>query len=185
MRNAAFAFLSIALLTSACVAGGDNVISAEPADSPVSTIGSAGDPTDVSDPGSSDDNSTSTTAPQIETTTTTTVPERPTGVVTAETVFEPWGDVVGLTMFREIRHAPGTARGRSPETAPTQQWRFPDSPMSGNSPVGNKEKWWSGTGWTGQPLVHVRDDGKTEVVFGAYDKTDPLRRRGHRTAPQA
>jgi outer membrane protein assembly factor BamB len=169
MRNAAFAFLSIALLTSACVAGGDNVISAEPADGPVTTIGSAGEPTDVSDPGNGDGGSTPT-IPPIETTTTTTVPERPTGVVTAETVFEPWGEVVGLTMFRGNPTRTWYGSGPIPETAPTQQWRFPDSPMSGNSPVGNTEKWWSGTGWTGQPLVHVRDDGKTEVVFGAYDK---------------
>lgn len=165
MRTAAFTFLSIALVTSACVAGGDNVISAVPSESPVTTLGSVTGATDAGD----GDDSSSTTAP-ISTTTTTTVPERPAGVVTPETVFEPWGDVVGLTMFRGNPTRTWYGSGPITDTPPTKLWRFPDNPMSGNSPVGNQEKWWSGTGWTGQPLVYVREDGRTEVVFGAYDK---------------
>jgi hypothetical protein len=42
--------------------------------------------------------------------------------------------------------------------------------MAGLSPVGNEQKWWYGTGWTGQPLIYERDDGITELIFGAYDK---------------
>lgn len=42
--------------------------------------------------------------------------------------------------------------------------------MAGLSPVGKEQKWWYGTGWTGQPLVYEREDGITELIFGAYDK---------------
>jgi outer membrane protein assembly factor BamB len=42
--------------------------------------------------------------------------------------------------------------------------------MQGSSPVGREQKVWSGTGWTGQPVAYERPDGKTELIFGAYDK---------------
>jgi outer membrane protein assembly factor BamB len=29
---------------------------------------------------------------------------------------------------------------------------------------------WCGTGWTGQPVIWEKDDGITEIIFGAYDK---------------
>jgi outer membrane protein assembly factor BamB len=113
-------------------------------------------------PGSAPDQSTTTTS--------STLPLRPTGVVTAETVFEPWGTVEGLTMFRGNPTRTFFGTGPVPQEAPDRLWRYPNEAMAGLSPVGNQEKWWYGTGWTGQPLTHVRDDGSTELIFGAYDK---------------
>jgi outer membrane protein assembly factor BamB len=52
---------------------------------------------------------------------------------------------------------------------PQEIWRFPESAMCSNSPVGGQDKVWCGSGWTGQPAVWNRPDGVTEVVFGAYD----------------
>lgn len=103
-------------------------------------------------------------------TTTTTVPERPLGVVTPETVFEPWGSVVGLTMFRGNPTRTFFGTGPVPRTTPRVLWRYPEHAMTGSSPVGSQPKTWSGTGWTGQPVVYERADGKTELIFGAYDK---------------
>src|SRR5690554_6392713 len=42
--------------------------------------------------------------------------------------------------------------------------------MCGSSPVGGQDITWCGTGWTGQPVGWQRNDGVTEVIFGAYDK---------------
>lgn len=165
MRRVAFLLLSIGLLTSACVAGVDNVVAVDP-DGTVTTLPPSTDSTLPT--------GTDTTIPEtVETTTTsTTLPERPAGVVTADTVFRSWGEptVAGLTMFRGNPTRTYYGSGPIPETAPSQMWRFPDDPMSGLSPVGSEQKWWSGMGWTGQPLVHALDDGTTEVIFGAYDK---------------
>lgn len=163
MRKTAFLFVSVALLVSACVAGGDNIISANPEGS-VTTL----PPIPSTNPGDTP-GTTQGTAP-APTTTTTTVPDRPLGVVTPETVFEPWGSVVGLTMFRGNPTRTFYGSGPIGDVPPTQQWRFPDAAMSGLSPVGNQERWWSGTGWTGQPIVYERQDGVTELIFGAYDK---------------
>jgi len=116
------------------------------------------------------DDSSSSTVPSSSSTTTTTTTPRPDGVVTPATVFQPWGDVVGLTMFRGNPTRTFYGTGPVPTTTPNQLWRYPESPMSGSSPVGNQPKTWSGTGWTGQPLIHEREDGITELIFGAYDK---------------
>ncbi|MFC2153584.1 PQQ-binding-like beta-propeller repeat protein [Actinomycetota bacterium] len=165
MRKAAVLLLSISLLASACVAGGENVIAADPNESSVTTL-----PPVTSSPTLPDTSggATDTTAPE-ETTTTTAAP-RPTGVVTADTVFRPWGEVDGLTMFRGNPTRTFFGTGPVPRETPDRLWRYPDSAMAGLSPVGNQEKWWYGTGWTGQPLVHEWDDGTTELIFGAYDK---------------
>ncbi len=162
MRKVVLLLSSIALLVSACVAGGENVVAANPAGS-VTTLPPISTTTPNSGTGS-----TTPTSPAA--TTTTTLPERPTGVVTPETVFEPWGSVNGLTMFRGNPTRTFYGSGPIGDAPPTQQWRFPNEPMSGLSPVGSEEKWWSGMGWTGQPLVYDREDGITEVIFGAYDK---------------
>ncbi len=109
-----------------------------------------------------------TTAPPA-TTTTTIPPVLPTDRVTPETVGRPWGSVDGLTMFRG--NPTRTYYGTGPVARdPQVLWRFPDSPMCGNSPVGGEDKVWCGSGWTGQPAVWDRPDGITEVIFGAYDK---------------
>lgn len=54
---------------------------------------------------------------------------------------------------------------------PSVQWRYPESAMCSTSSVGGESKVWCGTGWTGQPVVWERPDGKTEVIFGAYDRS--------------
>jgi outer membrane protein assembly factor BamB len=154
--------LAVSVIASACVAGGENVISAGPEVSVTTLPPLSSDTTP-----NSGEAPTTTQPPEI---TTTTVPQRPEGVVTPETVFQPWGSVNGLTMFRGNPTRTFFGSGPIPATTPDRLWRYPDNPMSGQSPVGNQPKTWSGTGWTGQPLVHERDDGRTEVIFGAYDK---------------
>jgi outer membrane protein assembly factor BamB len=153
---------AVSMVASACVAGGDNVVSVSPGDSlttlPSLSANTTSDIFDTPDP----------TLP-LESTTTA-APQRPEGVVTPETVFKPWGSVNGLTMFRGNPTRTFFGTGPVPATAPDRLWRYPDSPMSGQSPVGNQPKTWSGTGWTGQPLAHEMDDGRTELIFGAYDK---------------
>nr|MDJ0790414.1 PQQ-binding-like beta-propeller repeat protein [Acidimicrobiia bacterium] len=97
-------------------------------------------------------------------------PLQPTGIVTADSLFRPWGTVNGLTMFRGNPTRTFFGTGPVPASAPERLWRYPDRAMTGDSPVGNQPKTWSGTGWTGQPLVYERSDGRTELIFGAYDK---------------
>lgn len=171
MRKLAVLLISSGLLASACVAGGENVISAGPADGePVTTLPEL---TTTSAPPDSTDSTTPTDgtgSTEPSSTTTTTFSPQPTGVVSSETLFRPWGTVDGLTMFRGNPTRTFFGTGPVPEQEPDRLWRYPDSAMAGLSPVGNEQKWWYGTGWTGQPLVHERDDGVTELIFGAYDK---------------
>jgi outer membrane protein assembly factor BamB len=82
----------------------------------------------------------------------------------------PYGEITGITMFRGSPSRTYYGAGPIP-TDLTVQWRFPDAPMCGNSPVGGQDKVWCGSGWTGQPVVWERPDGITEVIFGAYDKS--------------
>jgi hypothetical protein len=71
----------------------------------------------------------------------------------------------GLIMFRG--NASRTYYGEGPvPTNPQILWEF--GPMSGSSTDGANTSNWTGTGWTGQPCVFEKD-GKTWVVFGAYD----------------
>jgi outer membrane protein assembly factor BamB len=158
MRKTAMLLISLSLLASACVAGVDNVISADPdatttTKAPLTTTTSSGGTVGSTAP-------TATTPPAT----------RPVGVVTPETVFQPWGSVNGLTMFRGNPTRTFYGSGPVPDSAPGQLWRYPERPMQGSSPVGREEKVWSGTGWTGQPVVYERSDGRTELIFGAYDK---------------
>lgn len=170
MRRISLLLVVVSLLASACIAGGDNVVST----GPTSTNTTGG--TVIS---GSSTTSTTTEAPEAgsvsstvasTSTTTTTVPNRPAGIVTADTVYEPWGEVVGLTMFRGNPTRTYFGSGRLPDSPPAVAWRFPDQAMAGLSPVGQQNRWWTGTGWTGQPVVWERPDGVTEVIFGAYDK---------------
>ncbi len=157
--------VALAVATTACVAGAD-VVPVDPEATtttfePVTTLPDLGDTT------TSSGDATPDTA---DTTTTTAAPERPEGVVTADTVGRPWGTTVGLTMFRGNPTRTWYGTGPLPSTAPSQLWRFPNNPMCGQSPDGAEPKVWCGSGWTGQPAVWERPDGITEVVFGAYDK---------------
>lgn len=102
------------------------------------------------------------------TTTTSTLPPRSEGTVPGWTIGRPWGSVDGLVMFRGNPTRTFYGQGPFPGN-PQEIWRFPDSPMCSNSPVGGQDKVWCGSGWTGQPVVWNRPDETTEVIFGAYD----------------
>ena len=71
----------------------------------------------------------------------------------------------GLTMFRGNGSRTYYGEGPVPSN-PQILWKF--GPMSGTSTNLGKTTTWTGTGWTGQPCIFERD-GKTWVVFGAYD----------------
>lgn len=101
---------------------------------------------------------------------TTTLPERPRDVVPSWTVGRPWGSVPGVTMFRGNPTRTFHGVGPVPTQAPAVAWTYPGSAMCGASSVGGETTTWCGLGWTGQPVVYEREDGITEVIFGAYDK---------------
>jgi PQQ-like domain len=71
----------------------------------------------------------------------------------------------GLSMFRGNGSRTYYGEGPVPQD-PQILWKF--GPMSGKSTNLGVTKTWTGTGWTGQPAVFERD-GRTWVVFGAYD----------------
>jgi hypothetical protein len=97
-------------------------------------------------------------------------PVRVTAKVEAHDVGQPWGAVPGLLQFRGNPTHTWYGRGPVP-TAPKVLWRFPKKePMCSVSYVGRTPKRWCGTGWTGQPVVWDRQDGVTEVIFGAFDR---------------
>ena len=111
----------------------------------------------------------STSTSIADSTTTSGVPERESGNIPGWTVGQPWGSTTGLTMFRG--NPTRTNYGTGPISSdPAQAWQYPDSAMCSLSSAGGETKQWCGMGWTGQPVVHERSDGKTEVIFGAYDR---------------
>jgi outer membrane protein assembly factor BamB len=81
----------------------------------------------------------------------------------------PWGSAVqGVLTFRgnPTRSYHGT--GPVP-VDPAIRWSYPASErMCSDSTEFGETRTWCGTGWTGQPAVFERD-GRTWVVFGAYD----------------
>ena len=114
-------------------------------------------------------------------TTTTVTPITKAGLApTTVTAFDGWVDpassgqpwsskVLGQLTFRGNPTRSYYGLGPVPKN-PEILWRYPSSGgMCGNSPVGNQNKTWCGTGWTGQPAVW-KDGAKTWVAFGAYDK---------------
>lgn len=113
--------------------------------------------------------STTSSTTTSSTTTTTTLPVREPNTVPGFTVGMPWGVTPGLTMFRG--NPTRTYFGSGDIFAkPEVKWIYPESAMCGSSSVGGETTTWCGTGWTGQPVVWERPDGKTELIFGAYDK---------------
>jgi hypothetical protein len=101
----------------------------------------------------------------------TTLPEqaREPDTIPGSSVSQPWGSTVGLTMFRG--NPTRTFYGTGPiSDSPSQIWRYPDSGMCSESTNLGETTVWCGMGWTGQPSVWERPDGKTEVIFGAYDR---------------
>ncbi len=113
--------------------------------------------------------STTTSTTTTVTTTTTTLPTRARDEIPGWTVGQPWGTVEGVTMFRG--NPTRTFYGTGPITGPPSVlWRYPDSQMCATTSIGGSQVVWCGTGWTGQPAIHEREDGVTELIFGAYDR---------------
>jgi hypothetical protein len=80
--------------------------------------------------------------------------------------YDPWGVTEGLLQFRgnPQRNWYGTGPlATNYEVA----WRYPDNPMCATS----DGKTWCGSGWTGQPAIWRRPDGRMEVIVGTYDRS--------------
>ncbi len=101
-------------------------------------------------------------APTVAPTTTTTT-EPPSFV---NVVGKPHGSVEGVLQFRGNPTHTWYGVGPVP-TEPEILWRFGE--MCGVTNVGSGPETKCGTAWTGQPVVYERNDGVTEVIFGAYD----------------
>lgn len=86
-------------------------------------------------------------------------------------VFKNWANKTkGLVQFRG--NPTHTFHGTGPISNTFQTlWRFPDEPMCGTSTAHMITTLWCGSGWTGQPVVWEHENGTTEVIFGAYDKS--------------
>ncbi|MEX0826240.1 MAG: PQQ-binding-like beta-propeller repeat protein [Acidimicrobiia bacterium] len=89
--------------------------------------------------------------------------------VDRSTVGEPWGTAVeGLLTFRG--NPTNTYYGQGPVPSnPEKTWKYPDNPMCSQSTDLGQTTTWCGNGWTGQPVIWEREDGVTEMIFGAYD----------------
>ena len=85
-------------------------------------------------------------------------------------VGETWGTVKGLTMFRGNPTRTWYGTGPMPND-PENKWRYPKERMCSPSTSGGKTSIWCGSGWTGQPVVWEKENGDTEVIFGAYDRS--------------
>lgn len=113
--------------------------------------------------------SRTTTPPAAPAPTTTTVAPYE-GWVDPASAFAPFPDaaVAGLLTYRG--NPTRTWHGLGPvPNAPQVVWRYPEQRMCAESDDGGVVSTWCGTGWTGQPAVFERD-GRTWVVFGAYDR---------------
>lgn len=79
--------------------------------------------------------------------------------------YSPWGATEGLLQFRgnPLRNWYGTG---PLATNYEITWKYPKDAMCAQS----DGKTWCGSGWTGQPVIWKRPDGKTEVIVGTYDR---------------
>jgi len=111
---------------------------------------------------------TTSTAATIPTTTTTTRPPY-TGWVDPISAFGPFpkATVPGVLTFRGNPTRNFYGVGPVP-VAPHIVWKYPGAQMCRLSEDRGETTQWCGNGWTGQPAVFERD-GRTWVVFGAYD----------------
>jgi hypothetical protein len=120
---------------------------------------SNGEPMPATDREAADDTTTTTVADLV----------REPNTVPAWTVGRPWGTVDGLTTFRG--NPTRTYYGTGPiSDSPSVQWSYPGSGMCSESTNFGVTSVWCGIGWTGQPIVWERPDGKTEVIVGAFDQ---------------
>lgn len=73
----------------------------------------------------------------------------------------------GLLTFRGNPQRSFYGTGPIPDEGAIQ-WIYSPQRLCGLTTIEDEESEWCGTGWTGQPAV-VERDGRTWVVFGAYD----------------
>lgn len=86
--------------------------------------------------------------------------------VPPSSVAQPWGETEGLLQFRG--NPTRTWYGQGPlADAYTVEWKYPKSAMCATS----DGKQWCGSGWTGQPAIWKRPDGKLEIIVGTYDRS--------------
>lgn len=90
--------------------------------------------------------------------------------VPANSVGQAWGSVNGITMFRGNPTRTWYGTGPMSPNTPKPLWRYPDYQMSGYTDARGGQILFTGSGWTGQPVVWERPDGITEVIVGTYDK---------------
>ena len=82
----------------------------------------------------------------------------------------------GLLMFRGTSSRDFYGTGPINTNMPEMLWRYPNETSLNNKPlcaksyVGNANKIWCGSGWTGQPIVWERSDGITEIITNTYDR---------------
>lgn len=86
--------------------------------------------------------------------------------VSPQSVGQPWGRAEGLLQFRgnptRTWYGDGTLANNY-----QVGWRYPD--RSALCAISDKKQW-CGSGWTGQPAIWRRPDGRLEVVVGTYDR---------------
>ncbi len=86
--------------------------------------------------------------------------------VPPQSVGEMWGETEGLLQFRG--NPTRTFYGRGPlSDSYVQSWRYPEKKLCAVS----DKKTWCGSGWTGQPAIWRRPDGKMEIIVGTYDRS--------------
>ena len=162
---------AVAVLVVGAIVGGAGYLIVRNMDNAPSTEGVAPTTTAPQTAPTTTPETTTSSAPSTTTapaSTTITLPEREPGTVPGWTVGEPWGATPGLTMFRGNPTRSYHGSGPIPND-PTVLWTYPNAPMCSSSSEGGESRIWCGMGWTGQPVVYERDDGKTELIFGAYD----------------
>ncbi len=164
---AAVSFMAFTLIGADSADGDGTAMSSLPPTTGVGTLQST-TTTNPSDSGSSTSEGTTTSESGDPTTTTTTEPAM-NRWVDRRTVGQPWGTVEGLLMFRGNPTNTWYGTGPVPET-PEVLWRYPQEPMCSESTDLGVTSTWCGNGWTGQPVIWVRPDGVTEMIFGAYDR---------------
>ncbi len=140
----------------------DTAVTLDPS---ISTVTGA---TPFSAPSTTVSTAPATVAPLVEATTTTLAPEPFDGWSDPAQVGEPYSATVpGVLTFRG--NPTRTYYGSGPVPSdPVVDWKFAIG-CSESSEFGTTRTW-CGSGWTGQPAVFERD-GRTWVVFGAYDRT--------------
>lgn len=89
--------------------------------------------------------------------------------VARESVGKVWGKTQGVTMFRGNPSRTWYGTGPMPLSSPKALWRYPDYSMASVTQTRKGPITYTGSGWTGQPVVWERPDGITEVIVGTYD----------------